>query len=84
MIVVSMGSISETVGDGFFVHHERRGIKMRRRCKTMQEAIETLRSMNEDLVVDLPKKRFYFQEDRILILIKPNFTNAQYKEPYEG
>jgi hypothetical protein len=40
--------------------------------------------MQEDIVVDLPKKRFYFQEDRILILIKPNFTNAQYKEPYEG
>jgi len=84
MIIVSMGSITETVGDGFFVHHERRGCVMRRRCRTRQEAIECLRMMQEDIVVDLPKKRFYFQEDRILILIKPNFTNAQYKEPYEG
>jgi hypothetical protein len=79
-----MGSITETVGDGFFVHHERRGCVMRRRCRTRQEAVECLRSMNEDLVVDLPKVRYYFQVNQILILRKPNFTDPKYKEPYQG
>ena len=79
-----MGSITETVGDGFFVHHERRGCVMRRRCRTRQEAVECLRSMNEDLVVDLPKVRYYFQVNQILILRKPNFTDLKYKEPYQG
>ena len=77
-----MGSITESVG-GFFVHHERRGCVMRRRCRTRQDAVECLRMMNEDCVVDLPKIRFYFQEDRILILKKPNFTDPKYREPYE-
>lgn len=76
-----MGSITESVG-GFFIHHERQGCVMRRRCRTRQEAEECLRMMNEDEIVDLPKVRYYFHKDRILILRKPDITDPKYKEPY--
>lgn len=76
-------SITPTVGDGYYVTHSRHGIRMSRRCLSLKHAEECLRNMIEDVVVDLPKKRFYFQEKQILILIKPNITDAQWKCPYE-
>ena len=75
-------SITPTVGNGFYVTHSREGIRMSRRTKTYDEAEETLRMMKEDLIVDLPRVRYYFHPDKILILRKPSFTNKKYKEPY--
>lgn len=75
-------SITPTVGDGYFVSHSRRGIRMSRRTKTYDEAVETLRMMREDLIVDLPRVRYYFHPDKILILRKPKFTDPKYKCPY--
>ena len=77
-------SITPTVGDGYYVTHMRHGIRMSRRCLSRTHAEECLRNMMEDVVVDLPKKRFYFQEKQILILIKPNTTDPKYKCPMEG
>jgi hypothetical protein len=76
-------SITPTVGDGFFVHAERHRVVMRRRCKTREEAEKVLKSMQEDSVVDLPRKRVYFQENRVLILKKPNLTDPQFRDAYE-
>jgi negative regulator of replication initiation len=39
--------------------------------------------MQEDTVVDLPRKRVYFQENQTLILKKPNLTDPQFRDPYE-
>jgi hypothetical protein len=61
-------SITPTIDSGFFVTHMRSGIRMSRRCKTNTEAEETLRSMKEDTVVDLPKKRYMFHPDKIFII----------------
>jgi len=76
--------ICPTVGDGFFIHFERRGIVMRCRAKTREEAERLHESMKNDVVVDLKSTRFYFQENQILILKKPNHTDKRYKEPYQG
>jgi hypothetical protein len=76
--------ICPTVGQGFFLHFERRGVVMRCRAKTREEAEKIHKSMEEDIVVDLHSTRFYFQENQILILHKPNHTDPKYKEPYEG
>jgi len=75
--------ICPTVGEGFFVHYERRGIVMRCRKNTRKEAEEVHRAMQEDPVVDLPRKRVYFQENQTLILKKPNITDPQFRDPYE-
>lgn len=75
--------VTPTIADGFLVYHTREGVKMSRRCLTRAHADEVYRSMCEDVVVDLPRKRFYFQGHRILILIKPDFTNPKYKYAYE-
>jgi hypothetical protein len=72
-------SITPTVGNGFYVTHKRCDIRMSRRTRTYDEAVETLRMMREDLIVDLPKKRYIFHPDRILIITKPNFTDKKYK-----
>ena len=76
-------SITPTVGDGYYVTHIRHGERMSRRCLSLAHAQECLRNMKEDVVVDLPRKRFYFHRDKILILIKPNITDPKYKCPYE-
>lgn len=76
--------ICATVGDGFFIHFERRGIVMRCRKRTREEAEKIHKSMEEDVVVDLPRMRYYFQENQILILKKPNITDPKYKGTYEG
>lgn len=55
---------------------------MSRRCRTYQEAEETLHSMKEDTVVDLPSVRYYFHSDKILILRKPKHTSKKYKCPF--
>jgi hypothetical protein len=39
--------------------------------------------MQEDAVVDLPRKRVYFQENQTLILKKPNITDPIWRDPYE-
>lgn len=75
-------SITPTVGNGFYITHTRQGIRMSRRTKTYREAEETLRMMREDLIVDLPRVRYYFQPDKILILRKPKLTDLKYKNPY--
>ena len=75
--------ITHTVGDGYFIHFEREGIKMRCRKRTKEEAEKCLKSMQEDAVVDLNRVRYYFQENRILILRKPKHTDPKYKEPFE-
>lgn len=77
-------SITPTVGDGFYVTHSRHGIRMSRRCLSKKHAEECLKNMIYDVVVDLPKKRYYFQANQILILIKPNLTDPKYKCPYEA
>lgn len=74
--------ITATVGNGFFIHHEREGIVMRCRKRTKPEAEKCLKMMKEDSVVDLNRVRYYFQENRILILRKPKFTDSIYKAPY--
>lgn len=79
-----MGSITKTIGDGYYVTHERHGCRMRRRCRTIPEAEECLRHMIEDDVVDLPRIRFYFGKERILILKKPNITPKYYSEAFES
>ena len=75
--------VTPTIADGFLVYHTREGIKMSRRCLTRQHADECYRSMCEDVVVDLPRMRYYFQGHRILILKKPNMTDPQWKCSYE-
>lgn len=77
-------SITPTVGNGYYITHKRHDIRMSRRTKTYDEAVETLRMMKEDLIVDLPKKRYIFHPDKIYIIIKPNFTDKKYKCRYEG
>ena len=67
---------------GFIVSFSRRGVDMRVRVKTEAEATETLRSMQEDNVVDLNKTRYYFSKDKILILHKPNITHQTYESMY--
>jgi len=76
--------ITPTVGDGYYVTHMRHGERMSRRCLTREDAEECFRSMVEDTVVDLPRMRFYFQENRILILRKPNLTDLRWKCAYEN
>jgi len=75
--------ITPTVGNGFFIHFEREGIVMRCRKRTRKEAEKCLEQMKHDTIVDLPKVRYYFQKERILILRKPNITSQKYKEPYQ-
>jgi hypothetical protein len=75
-------SITPTVGNGFYITHLREGIRMSRRTKTYREAEEVLRMMKEDLIVDLPKKRYIFHPDKIYIITKPNKTDKKYKYPY--
>jgi hypothetical protein len=75
-------SITATVGDGYFVSHIRRGERMQKRCKTLQEAELCLKSMMEDIIVDTNYTRWYFQPDRTLILRKPRHTYKQFKSPY--
>ena len=77
-------SITPTVGNGYYITHKRHDIRMCRRTKTYDEAVETLRMMKEDLIVDLPRVRYYFHPDKIVILKKPNFTDKKYKCRYEG
>lgn len=74
-------SITESVG-GYFIHLEREGIVMRCRKRTRKDAEECLKQMREDIVVDLPRVRYYFHPDKILILRKPNHTDHKYKCPY--
>jgi len=75
-------SITPSVG-GFFIHFEREGIVMRQRKRTRKDAEACLKMMKEDCVVDLNRVRYYFQENRILILRKPNHTDPKYKCPFE-
>jgi hypothetical protein len=75
-------SITPTIDNGFYVTHVRCGIRMSRRCRTLSQAEETLRTMKEDIVVDLPRKRFLFNPDKIFIIHKPSITNKKYKAPY--
>lgn len=75
-------SITPTVGNGYYITHKRHDIRMSRRTKTYDEAEETLRMMKEDLIVDLPRVRYYFHPDKILILKKPNHTDKKYKCRY--
>jgi len=77
-------SITPTVGDGFYVTHSRRGIRMSRRCLSQAHAEECLRNMIEDEVVDLPRVRYYFNRDKTMILKKPNMTDPRWKCPMEG
>jgi hypothetical protein len=77
-------SISPTVGDGFYVTHMRAGIRMSCRCRSFEQAQETLCSMKDDVIVDLPSVRYYFQENQILILRKPKHTDKKYKSPYQS
>jgi hypothetical protein len=79
----SMG-ITPTIDDGFYVTHVRHGERMSRRCLTREHAEECFRSMCEDVVVDLPRVRFYFQENQILILRKPHLTDPRWKGAYES
>jgi hypothetical protein len=67
---------------GFIVSFSRRGVDMRVRVKTEAEATETLRSMQEDNVVDLNKTRYYFSTGKILILHKPNISCQTYESMY--
>ena len=76
-------SITPTVADGYYVTHMRRGIRMSRRCLSKKHAEECLRNMMEDIVVDLPRMRYYFHRDKIIILTKPNMTDPKYKCAYE-
>ena len=51
--------------------------------KAYDEAFEVLLMMKYDIIVDLPRTRFYFQpNNQILILRKANHTNKKYKCPY--
>jgi hypothetical protein len=75
-------SITPTVCNGFYITHERHGIRMSRRTKTYDEAVEVLRSMQQDQIVDLPRTRYYFQSNQILILRKANLTDKKYKCSY--
>ena len=77
-------SITPTVGDGYYVTHSRHGIRMSRRCLSQAHAEECLRNMIEDVVVDLPRMRYYFHRDKIILLTKPNLTDPKYKCPYNG
>jgi hypothetical protein len=77
-------SITPTVADGYYVTHMRCGIRMSRRCLSKKHAEECLRNMTEDVVVDLPRMRYYFHRDKIIILTKPNITDARWKCPYEA
>ena len=76
-------SITESVG-GYFIHFEREGIVMRCRKRTRKEAEHCLKSMREDIVVDLNRVRYYFQGHQILILRKPKHSDPKYKCPFEG
>jgi hypothetical protein len=76
-------SITPTIADGFYVTHSRHGIRMSRRCLSKKHAEECLRNMIEDVVVDLPRMRYYFHRDKIIILKKPNLTDPKYKCAYE-
>jgi 16S rRNA U516 pseudouridylate synthase RsuA-like enzyme len=67
---------------GYIVSFSRRKITMRVRVKTEAEAIETLRSMQEDDIVDLNKTRYYFSKDKIMILHKPNLSCQTYQSIY--
>lgn len=75
-------SITPTIGDGYFVSHSRRGERMRKRCKTMEEAKACLNSFINDIIVDTTRTRWYFLPDKTLILKKPKFTDPKYKCPY--
>lgn len=75
-------SITLTVGDGYYVSHSRRGERMRKRCKTMEEANACLSSFINDVVVDTARTRWYFLPEKTLILRKPNHTSKKYKSPY--
>jgi len=77
-------SITPTIADGYYVTHSRHGIRMSRRCLSRAHADECLRNMIEDVVVDLPRMRYYFYRDKIIILTKPNLTDPRYKYAYEG
>ena len=77
-------SITPTIADGYYVTHSRHGIRMSRRCLSRAHAEECLRNMVEDVVVDLPRMRYYFHRDKIIILTKPNLTDPRYKYAYEG
>jgi len=77
-------SITPTIADGYYVTHSRHGIRMSRRCLSRAHADECLRNMIEDVVVDLPRMRYYFHRDKIIILTKPNLTDPRYKYAYEG
>lgn len=77
-------SITATVGDGFYVTHERCGIRMSRRCRSLEQAQETLKMMKEDTVIDLPRKRYIFHPDKIFIIHKPNHTSKRYKCPFSN
>jgi hypothetical protein len=73
-----------TIHDGFYITDERHGIRVSRRARTYYEAVESLGMMKEDQIVDLPRVRYYFNPDKILILRKANHTNKKYKCPYKG
>lgn len=75
--------VTPTIADGFFVYHTREGVKMSRRCLSRAHADEVYRSMCEDVVVDLPRMRYYFHRDKIIILTKPNMTDPKYKCAYD-
>jgi hypothetical protein len=66
----------------FLVTFSRRGINMRVSVRTEAEATETLRSMQEDDIVDLNKVRYYFSKGKILILHKPNLSCQTYESMY--
>jgi hypothetical protein len=75
-------SITLTVGDGYYITHKRCDVRMSRRTKTYREAEEVLRMMKEDLIVDLPRVRYYFHPNEILVLRKPKITDPKYKCPF--
>ena len=66
----------------FVVSYGRRGVVMRCSVKTHAEASEIERSMREDEIVDLLKVRYYFSQDKIMILHKPNLKNETYSTMY--
>jgi hypothetical protein len=75
-------SITKTIGDGYFVSHSRRGERMRKRCKTIEEAKACLNSFINDVVVENTRTRWYFLPDKTLILRKPRLTDPKYKCRY--
>jgi hypothetical protein len=75
-------SITPTVGNGFYITHMREGIRMSRRTRSYDEAEEVLRMMRYDQIVDLPRVRYYFHPNQILILRKPKLTDPKYKCRY--